>query len=78
MKNIQISQELFLKIFRYFEFDCLELEPEIKKELNEKLDALWKHELYSKYKNKSLSDEEREQARQEYLDAVGIHKDWRW
>ncbi len=78
MKNVQISQELFLMIFRYFELECLELEPEIRKQLNEKLDALVKHDLYTKYKNKALSDEEREQARKEYLDMVGIHPDWRW
>lgn len=78
MKNVMISQELFLKLFRLFEFGELELEPEIKKEINEKLDALVKHELYSKYKDKSLTDEEREKARQEYLDMVGMHKDWRW
>jgi hypothetical protein len=35
------------------------------------------HEIYSKSKTAS-TEEEREKSRQEYLDRVGIHPDFRW
>ena len=35
------------------------------------------HELYEKYKT-APSEEEREKARQEYLDRRGVHPDFRW
>ena len=54
-----------------------ELSPEIKKGLEAKLEAMVKRELYTKYKTAS-TEEEREQARKEYLDKVGIHRDFRW
>ena len=54
-----------------------EFSPEIKKGLEAKLEAMVKRELYIKYKT-APTEEEREQARKEYLDKVGIHRDFRW
>ena len=54
-----------------------ELSPEIQKGLEAKLEAMVKRELYTKYKT-APTEEEREQARKEYLDKVGIHRDFRW
>ena len=51
--------------------DCDEEEDLIKTELSKKLDALVKREIYSKYK-KAKTEEERETARREYLDRIGI------
>lgn len=45
--------------------------------LEGKLDKLVNRELYTKYKT-ALTDEQREAARQEYLDRKGIHPDFRW
>lgn len=78
-KNVQISQELFLELVMYF---CLDNTSEtrskaIRDALETKLDKLVRHELYSKSKT-ALTAEERETARQQYLDKVGIHKDFRW
>lgn len=78
-KNIQISQELFLELVKYF---CLGNTSEtrykaISDALETKLDKLVKHELYSASKT-AETPEEREKARQKYLDMVGIHKDFRW
>ena len=42
-----------------------------------KLDVLVKRELYTKYKT-AKSATEREAARQEYLEKVGMPKDFRW
>ena len=77
MKNVQISQELFLDLVRFHLLEMEELSPEIQKGLEAKLEAMVKRELYTKYKT-APTEEEREQARKEYLDKVGIQKDFRW
>ena len=77
MKNVQISQELFIALMRYFLLEQEELYPEIKKGLEKKLDALVMRELYTKYKI-APSEEEREKARREYLDRRGVPESFRW
>ena len=77
MKNVQISQELFFDLVRFHLLEMEELSPEIKKGLEAKMEAMLKHELYTKYKT-ALTEEELEKARKEYLDRVGIHRDFRW
>lgn len=77
MKNVQISQELFIALMRYFMLEQEELLPEIKKGLEKKLDALVMRELYTKYKT-APSEEEREKARREYLDKLGVPESFRW
>lgn len=77
MKNVQISQELFLDLVRFHLLEMDEISPKIKKGLEAKLEAMVKRELYTKYKT-APTEEEREQARKEYLDKVGIHRDFRW
>ena len=72
MKKIMIDIELFMQIWRYFELGDENHIQDIKDGLNEKFDAMYRHELYSKAKQ---GDEE---ARQKYLDEVGMHKDFRW
>ena len=84
MKKIQITQDLFVKILKDFyseEFELVddelfELYRDIKKGIEQKLDAIEKRSYYTEYKTAD-SDETKEQARQKYLDAVGIHKDFR-
>lgn len=77
MKNVQISQELFIALMKYFLLEQEELLPEIQKGLEKKLDALVMRELYTKYKT-TPSEEEREKARLEYLDKRGVPKSFRW
>lgn len=77
MKNVQISQELFIALMKYFLLEQEELLPEIKKGLEKKLDALVMRELYTKYKT-APSEEEREKARLEYLDKRGVPDSFRW
>ena len=78
-KNVQISQELFLELVRYF---CLDDASEtrykaISDALETKLDKLAKHELYSASKT-AETQEEREHARQQYLDKIGMRDSFRW
>lgn len=85
MKKIQITQDLFVKILKYFyseEFELVddelfELYRDIKKGIDQKLDAISKRSYYTEYKTAD-TDAAREKARKKYLDAVGMHKDFRW
>ena len=51
--------------------------PEIEKALMEKLDSMVKRQLYTTFKT-APNEEEREKARQEYLDKCGMHENFRW
>ena len=77
MKNVQISEELFFALLKYHLLKMDDVLPEIKKGLEEKLEAIVRRDLYTKYKT-AQTEEEREKARQEYLDKVGMHRDFRW
>ena len=85
MKQLQISEALFVKMIKYFysdEFELgdnelFELYRDIKKGIEQKLDAISRRSYYTEYKTAD-SDESKEQARQKYLDAVGMHEDFRY
>ena len=57
MKNVQISQELFFLLVRYFLIGQEETEPEIAKALEKKMDALVMRELYTQYKTAPTEEE---------------------
>ena len=71
MKNIQISEELFFALLKYHLVETDDVLPEIKKGLEDKLEAMVRRDLYTKYKT-APTEEEREKARQEYLEKVGM------
>lgn len=77
MKSVQISQELFMKLLRYHLIEDFSCEDDIKKGLEQKMNAMIERELYTKSKT-TPSEEEREKARQEYLDRRGIPDSFRW
>ena len=77
MKNVQISQELFMKLFRYHLLDDDSCTDDVKKGLEQKMNAMVERELYTKSKI-APTEKEREKSRQEYLDKRGIQKDFRW
>lgn len=78
MKNVQIPEELLYALFRYFLVEPDEnTEDSIKRALEAKLDAIVKHNLYTQSKT-AESPAEREKARQEYLDRVGMRDSFRW
>lgn len=80
-KNVQIPEELFVLICRYYLTDET-LEPEdiqaITDGLSDKLDAMQRRAAYSAYKDRKLSPEAREAARQQYLDLVDMLPGYRW
>ena len=77
MKNVQISQELFVTLLHYHLSGENEYEEVIEQGLEQKLDAMLRHELYAQYKT-APTEEQREQARQEYLDRRGVPESFRW
>ena len=77
MRNVQISEELFVNIVKYFLLKQEENLPDICRGLEKKMDALVSRELYTKYKT-APSEADREKARREYLDRRGIPESFRW
>lgn len=78
-QNVQIDFKLFLDLVSLL---CLESEdPDLQERcargLEKKLDAIVTRDMYSRYKT-AATPEEREKARQEYLDKIGLHRDFRW
>ena len=77
LKNVQISEELFFALLKYHLVEIDDVLPQIKKGLEEKLETMVKRDLYTKYKT-APTEEEREKARQEYLEKVGMHRSFWW
>ena len=77
MKMIQIPESLFMALMKYHMLEMEECLPEIKSGLEGKLEAMVKRELYTKSKT-AETEAEREEAREKYLDNVGMHRDFRW
>ena len=59
MKNVQIPQELFMKLLRYHLLDDDSCADDVKKGLEQKMNAMVERELYTKSKT-APSEEERE------------------
>lgn len=77
MKQIQIPEELFIALVKYHLLDMENVQPEIKKGLMDKMDSITMRLLYSKYKT-APTEEEKENARKEYLDKRGVPDSFRW
>ena len=77
MKNVQISEELFVAIMRYFMLEQGDLLPQIKQGFEKKLDAMVMREIYTKNKT-APTEEEKNKARKEYLDRRGVPESFRW
>ena len=75
--QVQIPKDLLLALFQYHLAGNEEYLPEIEKALMEKLDSMVKRQLYTTFKT-APTEEEREKARQEYLDKCRMHEDFRW
>ena len=77
MKQVQISEDLFLSLVKYHILEYYNDEEKIVKEKKEKYDKIISRSLYTKYKT-APSEKEKEKARQEYLNRKGIHSSFRW
>ena len=77
MKNVLIPYELFVDLVLYHVRGEGDVDEDIRQGLEQKLDAMLNRQLYSQYKT-APTDEQREQARQEYLDRRGVPQSYRW
>lgn len=85
MRNIQITEELFINLIRYHFSDeigyddeaIFDLEREIKSGLQKKLDKISMRGYYTKFKT-AETEQEREKARKKYLDERGVPESFRW
>ena len=77
MKSVQIPYDLFIDLAMYLLRGEDDFEVEIRQGLEKTLDAMLNRQLYSQYKT-APNEEEREQARQEYLDRRGVPQSYRW
>lgn len=78
-KTVKIDFKTFIALARYFTLEehTNELYGQIKADIDCKIDNLVKHELYTVYKT-AETEEEREKARLEYLDKIGMRDSFRW
>ena len=77
MKNVQIPYDLFVALPQYHLMMDNDYADEIKHSLEQKLEAMVRHEWYVNYKT-APTPEEREEARQRYLDERGVPQSFRW
>lgn len=77
MKSVQIPYDLFVDLVLYHLNDEDDFQDDIRQGLSQKLDAMLNRQLYSQYKT-APTEEQREQARQEYLDRRGVPQSYRW
>lgn len=79
-KMVQISEELFLDLCRVLigGIDSPATVDRATQGLREKLDRIVARELYTTMHDTTKSPQEREEARQAYLDSRGIHHSFRW
>lgn len=83
MANIQIPEDLFYDILRYYVITSEgeevpeELDKRVFSGLTDKVQKIIDRELYTTYKT-APTEEERERARQKYLDSKGIPESFRW
>ena len=66
-----------MQLLRFHLMEDADCETEIKQELEKKLDKMVMRDLYGKFKT-APTEEEREQARKEYLDRRGVPESCRW
>ena len=74
--TVNIPQELFKALISHFLMNNDNSEF-ITKQLNIKLNKMIEHDLYTRYKT-ATTEKEREQARLDYLEQVGIPEQFRY
>mgnify|MGYP000874267456 CR=1 FL=1 len=81
MKSVQIPYDLFIDLVMYHLHHIRHIIKKIldfvQRGLEQKSDAMLNRQLYSQYKT-APTEEQREAARQEYLDRRGVLQSYRW
>lgn len=77
MKSVNISVVLFFYLYDYFVYGDVSRHDEITARMKEKMNRMQLRKLYSDSKT-AETEAEREAARKEYLDRVGVPEDFRY
>lgn len=82
MKRVQIPESLLAQMCHYMLIgngsqDRSEAAESLRRALSDKMDAMSRRSAYTAYKT-AQSEQEREKAREEYLNKAGIPDDYRW
>lgn len=77
MKNVQIPLTLFLELYGYVVLGNYQFHDDIVRQLEDKHRKVYNHLLYTTSKT-AKTKEEREEARQKYLDEVGMKDSYRY
>ena len=77
MKNVQIPLTLFLELYGYVVLGEYQFHDDIVGQLEDKHRKVYNHLLYTTSKT-AKSEDEREEARQKYLDEVGMKNSYRY
>ena len=82
MSNVQIPDSLFAAMWHYMFLgngseDASDAAESLRRALGDKMDAIARRELYKRSQTAKTA-QERETARQGYLDRRGIREDFRW
>lgn len=79
VKNVQIPETLFVQLYKYFLLDIQDKEicDSIKAGLSDKWETIHRRQLYQNMHTASTAAEQ-EQARQDYLEEIGVHDAFRW
>ena len=77
MKNVQIPLKLFLELYGYVVLGEYQFHDDIVRQLEDKHRKVYNHLLYTTSKT-AKSEKEREEARQKYLDKVGMKDSYRY
>ena len=77
MKNVQIPLTLFLELYGYVVIGEYQFHDDIARQLEDKHRKVYNHLLYTTSKT-AKSEEEREKARQKYLDEIGMKGSYRY
>lgn len=79
VKNVQIPEALFVQLYKYFLLDMQdkEMHDSIKAGLASKWEAIHRRQLYQNMHTAPTAAEQ-EQARQDYLEEIGVHDAFRW
>lgn len=80
-KTVQIPEALFLDLLKWHCSEVCQTQERadrIRQGLQAKLDSMAARDLYSVMHDSTKTPQEREQARREYLDRVGVPDAFRW
>lgn len=72
-----IPEELFVLLCRKYILGEDGHDARIQRLVEDKYESWSRRETYTRYK-KAATEQEREEARRQYLDQAGIGEDWRW